>query len=77
MARNDLGIVIGQRENRVGRRNHASDLAAGSGIDEGIEAVEKSVSHVNDVGLLEANVNIRVCVRRSKVLERQRLAIAL
>src|SRR5208282_1036329 len=42
-----------------------------------IHAVEKQVPHRNHVGLLKMNVDIRIRMRGSNVLERERFAIGL
>src|SRR6266849_3102799 len=73
--RNDLSVVAGERENFAGGRNRAADIAAGAGVDVGIHAIEKRIAHMDDVGLLKMNVDVRVRMRGSKVLERERLAI--
>ncbi len=52
-------------------------FAAGACVDEGIKAVEKSVAEVDDVGLFEMNVDVRIRVGGGKVLERERFAIGL
>ncbi len=61
--RNNLGVIAGERENCVGGGNHAIDFAARAGVDIGIHAVEKRVAHLNHVGLLKMNVDVRVRMR--------------
>ena len=73
--RNDLGVVVGERENFVGGGNHAGECAARTGVDVGIHAVEKQVAHRNHVGLLKMNVDIRIRMRGSNVLELEDFAI--
>src|ERR1700735_2119828 len=38
--RNNLGVIVGERENFVGGGNHAGDCSARTGVDVGITAVE-------------------------------------
>ncbi len=73
--RNDLGVIVGERENFVGGGNHACDFAARTGIDVRIHAVEKRVAHRKHVGLLKMNVDVRIRVRGTKVSEREGFAI--
>ena len=75
--RNNLGVIVGERENFVGGGNHACDFAARTGVDVGIHAVEKRVAHRDHVSLLKMNVDVRVRMRGSKVLEREGFAIGL
>src|SRR5277367_216164 len=70
MAGNDFRVVVGERQRFVGRRNHAIDFAAAAGVDYGVNAVEKGVTHVDDVGLFVVNVDVGIGVGRRKVLER-------
>src|SRR4051812_7107065 len=65
---NNLGVIAGERENLAGGGNHAGDFAARAGVDVGIHAVEKRVAHLNHIGLLKMNVDVRVRMRGSKVL---------
>jgi hypothetical protein len=60
---NNLRSVISERENCVGSGNHAIDFAARTGVDVGIQAVEKRVAHLNHVDLLKMNVDVRVRMR--------------
>src|SRR6202521_4324535 len=69
--RNNLGGIAGERENFVGGGNHAGDCAARIGVDVGIYAVEKRVTHRNNVGLVKMNVEVRVRMCGSKMLERE------
>src|SRR6266849_6732748 len=75
--RNNLGIIVRERENFVGSGDHTVDIAARTGVDVGIHAVEKRVGHRNHVGLLKMNVDVRIRMRGSKVLEREGFAICL
>src|SRR6266849_10045952 len=77
MPRNNLGVIVRERKNFVGGGNHAGDFAARTGVDVGIHAVEKHVAYRNHVGLLKMNVDVRIRMRGSKVLEREGFAIGL
>jgi len=69
MPRNDLGVVVGQGQNFVGGDNHPIDFSPGAGVDDRVKAVKKSIAHVNHVGLLEVNVDVRVGMRRLEILQ--------
>jgi len=76
--RNNLGIIVGERENFVGGGQFMPViLPPVTGVDVGIHAVEKRVTHLNHVGLLKMNVDVRIRMRGSKVLEREGFAIGL
>jgi hypothetical protein len=47
VSRNNLGVIVGEPENFVGGDDHAIDIAARTGVDVGIHAVEKQVAHGN------------------------------
>jgi hypothetical protein len=47
--RNNLGVIVGERENFVGGGNHAADCSARTGVDVGIHPVEKQVGHLNHI----------------------------
>jgi hypothetical protein len=53
--RNNLGVVVRERENSVGSGDHTVDIAARTGVDVGIRAVEKRV------GLCERLPTIMFC----------------
>src|SRR5713226_10384830 len=69
MLRNDLSVVVDQGENFIGGENHSVDFSAGAGVDDRVEAVKKSIAHVNHVSLLEVNVDVRVGMRRLEILQ--------
>src|SRR5258707_14346646 len=77
MARNDLGVVVGQGENFVGGVNHPVDFSAGAGVDDRVKAVKKSIAHVNHVGLLEVNVDVRVGVRGLEILQHYNFTVGV
>src|SRR6185369_12474648 len=77
MSRNDPGVVVGQRQNFVGGGNHPVDFSAGTGVDDRVRAVEKSVAHVNDVGLVKMNVDIGVGMRRLQILQHQDFTVGV
>jgi len=78
VARNDLGVIVGERENFVGRQAIMPlILPPVPGVDVGVHTVEKRVAHLNHVGLLKMNVDVRIRMRGSKVLEREGFAIGL
>ena len=77
MPRNNLRVIVGERENFVGGGNHTGDFPARTGVDVGIHPVEKQVGHLNHVGILKMNVDVRVRVRGSNVLQREGFTIGL
>src|SRR5258706_4045015 len=77
MPRNNLGVIASERENFVDGGNIAGDCPARTRVDVGIHAVEKQVAHRNHVGLLKMNVDVRIRMRRSNVLEREGFAIGM
>jgi ribosomal protein S5 len=74
---NNLRVVIGDPQGTIGARNHATDAAAGAGIDEGIHPVEKDIAQVQHVGLRTVDVDIRIRVGRRNVPQLEVLAIGL
>jgi len=61
-ARHDLGVRIGEVEQAVTRRDHASTRPPVEPVDQGISAVEKDVAGVQDVGLLDRTItSVSVC----------------
>src|ERR1700730_6879318 len=77
MPRNNLGVTASERENLVDGGNIAGDCPARTRVDVGIHAVEKQVAHRNHVGVLKMNVDVRIRMRGTNVLERQGFAIGL
>src|SRR5580700_10055885 len=75
--RNNLGVVACERENFVDGGNRAGECAARTGVDVGIHPVEKQIAHMNHVGLFKMNVDIRVRMGGSNMLENEALAIDL
>ena len=51
--RNNLGVIVGERENFVGGGNHAADFFARTGVDVGIHPVEKQVGLLNHIALFK------------------------
>jgi hypothetical protein len=70
-------VLFGQGQNFVGGDNHPVDFSAGAGVDDRVKAVKKSIAHVNHVGLLEVNVDVRVGMRRLEILQHRDLTIGL
>src|ERR1700739_5055919 len=77
MPRNDLGVVVGQGQNSAGGENHSVDFSAGAGVNDGVEAVKKSIAHVNHVSLLEVNVDVRVGVRGLEILQHYNFTVGV
>lgn len=75
VAADDLSVIIGERQNLVGSGDHAADFAAGAPVDVRIDAIEKSVTHLDDVGFLKMNEDVRVRVRGGKVFEHEGFAV--
>src|ERR1700732_5595069 len=77
MPRNDLGVVVGQGQNVVGGDNYPVDFSAGAGVDDRVEAVKKSIAHVNHISLLEVNVDVRVGVRGLEILQHYNFTVGV
>src|SRR5208283_5737343 len=63
--------------NFVGGDNHPVDFSAGAGVDDRVKAVKKSIAHVNHVGLLEVNVDVRVGMRWLEILQHHDFTVGL
>src|SRR5260370_37291085 len=74
---NDLGVVVDQGENFIGGENHSVDFSARAGVDDRVEAVKKSIAHVNHVSLLEVNVDVRVGVRGLEILQHYNFTVGV
>src|SRR5579864_1349697 len=77
VAGDDFHRVVRERQNFVRCSDHSIHAAAGDGINVGIEAVEECVAHVDDVGFLKVDEDVRVGVSGRKVLQRKRFAVGL
>jgi hypothetical protein len=60
-----------QRQNFPRGNKHPFHFSAGAEVDDRVNAVKKGITHVNHVGILEVNVDVRVGMRRLEILQQQ------
>jgi len=78
MTRNDPGVVVRPRGEFYRRRkSFRRFFPPGAGVDDRLKAVKKSIAHVNHVGPLEVNVDVRVGMRRLEILQHHDFTVGL
>src|SRR5262249_39214993 len=77
VAGDDLGVVVGERQDFIGCGDHASDFTAGARVDIGIKAMEAEIARLNDIGLLKMNEDVGVSVSGGNVFQHECLAVSL
>ena len=77
MARDDFRLAIGEGDEFAGGRDHAVDVSAGRGVDEGIDAVEEKIAGMQDVRFLKMDVDIGIRVRGRHMGQGEMLPICM
>jgi len=67
MACDEARLLIGKADNLVQRRDIALHRASGIKIDEGKEAGEEKIAHMDDIGVGDVDDDVAIGVRIGKV----------